>query len=47
MISFVNSPVELQAATICVTKKVLSPARFFLLDDDANIYLVIKDRLPM
>ena len=37
MIGFVDSPVELQAAMVCVKKKVLNPARFFLLNNDGNI----------
>ncbi len=33
MIGFVDSPVELQAAMVCVKKKVLNPARFFSLNN--------------
>ena len=37
LIGFVNSPVELQAAMVCVKKNVLNPARFFLLNNDGVI----------
>ena len=47
MIGFVDSPVELQAAMVCVKKKVLNPARFFSLNNDGNISLIIQDLLPM
>ena len=37
MISFVDSPIELQAAMLCVKKKVLNPARFFSLNNVGNV----------
>ncbi len=37
MIGFVDSPIELQAAMVCVKKKVLNPARFFSLNNDGNV----------
>ncbi len=37
MIGFVNSPIELQAAMLCVKKKVLNPARFFSLNSVEDV----------
>jgi len=37
MIGFVNNSVELQAALVCVKKKVLKSTRVFSLNNDGNI----------
>ncbi len=41
MFGFVNSPVELQAAMVCVKKKVLNLTRFFSVNNDGDISLVM------
>ncbi len=37
MIGSVDSPIELQAAMLCVKKKVLNPARFLSLNNVGNV----------
>ncbi len=45
MIGFVDSAMKLQAAMVCVKKTILNPARFFLLNNDGNVQLVIHNLL--
>jgi len=37
----------LQAAMVCVKKKVLNPTRFFSLNSDGSVYLVKRNLLRM